>query len=84
MDYIRRLLAFRYVYINGSMRKWRNVEIEDRHEDGSVLSQFGLIAMPVDPGPIPDPEKLVATFMLLEESNAYWEISWTQIRTAFG
>jgi hypothetical protein len=84
MDYIRRLLAFRYVYINGSMRKWRNVEIEDRHEDGSVLSQFGLIAMPVDPGLIPDPEKLVATFMLLEESNAYWEISWTQIRTAFG
>ena len=44
------------------MRKWRNVEIEDRHEGGSVLSQFGLIAMPVDPDPIPDPEKLVAHF----------------------
>jgi hypothetical protein len=84
MDYIRQLLAFRYVYINGSMRKWRNVEIEDRPEDGSVLSQFGLIAMPVDPDPIPDPEKLVATFMVLEEPNSYWEISWTRIRAAFG
>lgn len=84
MDYIRRLLAFRYVYINGSMRKWRNVEIEDRHEGGSVLSQFGLIAMPVDPDPIPDRGKLVATFMVLEEPNTYWEISWTRIRAAFG
>lgn len=68
------------------MRKWRNVEIEDRHEDGSgsVLSQFGLIAMPVDPDPSLNPEKLVATFMVLEEPNTYWEISWTRIRAAFG